>query len=67
MAADLTNPFAESCCDGGICSINDNSARSCGCDPGAKWVCQQHQTEQRIREEVERESERLRELHQHQE
>lgn len=40
--------FNESCCDGGECSPNDNSARPCGCDPGLKpkpWVCQRHQIE----------------------
>jgi len=40
--ANLKNPFGESCCDGGICDINDRSARPCGCDPGANWVCERH-------------------------
>lgn len=35
--------FNESCCDGGICNINKESAQSCGCDPGANWVCSYHQ------------------------
>ena len=34
--------FNESCCDGGGESINSNSARTCGCDPGAGWTCQVH-------------------------
>jgi hypothetical protein len=42
MPADLQNPFGPSCCDGGECRTNDNSARPCGCDPGAKWVCTNH-------------------------
>lgn len=41
MPADLKNPFDPSCCDGGQCSTGQ-SARSCGCDPGAGWVCQWH-------------------------
>ena len=45
MPADLNTPFSESCCDGGNSNPNDRSARSCGCDPGAKWVCQRHQDE----------------------
>jgi hypothetical protein len=36
--------FAESCCDGGACSTEYESARPCGCDPGAKWVCEQHRS-----------------------
>lgn len=51
MPANLTNPFGESCCDGGECSTNELSAQSCGCDPGLKpqpWVCQFHQNEARI-------------------
>lgn len=42
MAADLTKPFAESCCDGGVCAINDKSAAPCGCDRGASYVCERH-------------------------
>lgn len=45
MPADLTKPFAESCCDGGECYVNDNSAQPCGCDKGANWICQRHQDE----------------------
>lgn len=43
MPADLTKPFAESCCDGGACSSAKESAQSCGCDPGINWVCRDHQ------------------------
>lgn len=43
MPADLTNPFGESCCDGGACSdLPHVSAQSCGCDPGAGWLCANH-------------------------
>lgn len=38
-------PFNPSCCDGGECSPNDKSAQSCGCDPGASWVCERHREE----------------------
>lgn len=41
MAADLTRPFAESCCEGGACN-NDMSTQYCGCDKGAGWVCERH-------------------------
>ncbi len=34
-------PFKESCCDGGA-ACNENNAQSCGCDPGANWVCGFH-------------------------
>jgi hypothetical protein len=34
--------FNESCCDGGECSPTHESAQPCGCDPGAKWVCEYH-------------------------
>lgn len=50
MPADLTKPFADSCCDGGECGVNDMSAQSCGCDKGAKWVCDRHKYEQKIKE-----------------
>lgn len=55
MAADLKNPFGESCCDGGATS-NDKSCQPCGCDEGANWVCQRHQIEAKIKEELARES-----------
>lgn len=42
MPADLTKPFAESCCDGGECSITQHSAQPCGCDPGARYFCANH-------------------------
>lgn len=42
MPADLNKPFAESCCEGGVCELNDTSASPCGCDKGACWVCAQH-------------------------
>lgn len=42
MPANLNVPFDESCCDGGESNPNDNSARSCGCDPGAGWICLIH-------------------------
>lgn len=38
--------FNESCCDGGECTPRKQSARSCGCDPGANWVCERHQQAQ---------------------
>ena len=41
--------FTESCCDGDSSSPNDMSARSCGCDPGANWLCTRHQVEEEIR------------------
>lgn len=53
MAADLTKPFAESCCDGGECSTTHESAQPCGCDKGAKWVCQVHQLEAKLKEQRE--------------
>jgi hypothetical protein len=31
--------FNESCCDGGACDTTGQSAKTCGCDPGAGWVC----------------------------
>jgi hypothetical protein len=45
MPADLTNPFGESCCDDGECSLDDRSCQPCGCDKGANWVCERHQLE----------------------
>ncbi len=42
MPADLSKPFAESCCDGGQCGLDDKSTQPCGCDKGANWVCEQH-------------------------
>lgn len=42
MAADLTVPFAPSCCEGGVCSDSPDSCQPCGCDPKAGWVCAQH-------------------------
>lgn len=47
MPANLNEPFSPSCCDGGETG-NDRSARPCGCDPGANWVCQRHQEEEVI-------------------
>ena len=32
--------FNESCCDGG--ETCKDSAQPCGCDPKAKWTCEQH-------------------------
>lgn len=46
--ADLTRPFAESCCDGGEC--NAESAQPCGCDPGLDWLCARHAWQRDIRE-----------------
>lgn len=40
--ADLTDPFGESCCDGGDCSQPHQSAKVCGCDPSANWKCFRH-------------------------
>lgn len=45
MPADLSKPFSESCCDGGECATNHESAQSCGCDKGADWICQVHRDE----------------------
>ena len=45
MAADLENPFGESCCDGGGSSDCHQSAKMCGCDPSAGWVCARHVAE----------------------
>lgn len=36
-----SEPFIESCCDGGA-TCNATSALPCGCDTGAPWVCQEH-------------------------
>ena len=36
--------FNESCCDGGAVRHYE-SAQPCGCDAGAKWVCERHQGE----------------------
>lgn len=43
MPADLSNPFGESCCDGGGTSGRE-SARPCGCDYGMcpAHLCAQH-------------------------
>ena len=49
MPANLNNPFGESCCDGGSCN-EKLSAQPCGCDPGAKWVCERHQLEAMLKE-----------------
>ena len=59
MAADLTNPFGPSCCDGGECNIGHQSALTCGCDPGCNnYLCARHRAEkeadERIREAQER-------------
>lgn len=48
-----TEVFNESCCDGGACSIEPQSAQYCGCDAGCKpkpFVCERHQYEARIKE-----------------
>jgi hypothetical protein len=45
MPANLKQPFAESCCYGGICATNALSAQPCGCDRGENWPCQQHRKE----------------------
>lgn len=42
MPADLKQPFAESCCDGGQSGLDDRSAQVCGCDKSAGWVCERH-------------------------
>lgn len=39
------NAFPESCCDGGECALDDNSCQPCGCDKGAKWMCDRHAAE----------------------
>lgn len=60
MPANLAKPFNESCCDGGECAASDMSAQSCGCDAGAKWVCQRHQYE-RLMKWVEENNEQVKE------
>jgi hypothetical protein len=50
--ADLTKPFSESCCDGGICYVNDMSCQPCGCDKGAHYTCERHEIEKKLREEL---------------
>lgn len=40
--ANLSNPFGESCCDGGSCADSHESARPCGCDYGANHLCAHH-------------------------
>lgn len=55
--ANLTNPFGESCCDGGATS-NAKSCQPCGCDEGANWMCQRHTIEtalKAVKETVENE------------
>ncbi len=55
MPADLTKPFSESCCDGGICDITKDSCQPCGCDPGCKpkpYVCARHQAEKEAYEHL---------------
>lgn len=39
--------FNESCCDGGACNLEKESAQPCGCDKGANWTCAKHQEEER--------------------
>lgn len=41
MPADLSKPFAESCCDGGA-NQPHGSAKNCGCDEGAGHICEWH-------------------------
>lgn len=41
MPANLNKPFAESCCDGGA-TTESHSAQPCGCDSGAKWICERY-------------------------
>lgn len=45
MSANPEKPFDPSCCEGGGCSDNKQSAQPCGCDQGAEWVCEFHQAE----------------------
>lgn len=54
MSADLTKPFAPSCCEGGGCSDNKQSAQPCGCDKGADWICEVHKAELAIQEAFDR-------------
>lgn len=49
VSANLSKPFAESCCDGGASSLNDMSCQPCGCDPGLRrhgvvvgYLCERH-------------------------
>ena len=44
MPANLSNPFGESCCDGGQTSEHQ-SCQPCGCDRSAGWICERHQQE----------------------
>ena len=50
MPADLTKPFAESCCDGGSTTMGHNSTQPCGCDVGANHLCSQHRLEEDLKE-----------------
>lgn len=43
-----TEPFRESCCDGGECGTEGKSALTCGCDPGESYMCNRHKREQII-------------------
>lgn len=51
MPADLTKPFSESCCDGGAMA-SDQSCQPCGCDKGAKHLCERHLAEMRAAQAV---------------
>jgi len=51
MPANLEKPFDPSCCDGGQTSGHE-SAMPCGCDKGAKWVCERHKLEQLLEEKL---------------
>lgn len=44
MPANLKEPFGPSCCESGG-EIGKQSARSCGCDPGANHLCERHLNE----------------------
>lgn len=41
MPADLSKPFAESCCEGGTCD-SKLSTQPCGCDPGMDYHCSEY-------------------------
>lgn len=60
MPANLNKPFDPACCEGDCGPSKESmSARPCGCDPGAKWVCERHAFE--MLEEVLKETNEQRE------
>lgn len=45
MPANLKEPFAESCCDGGAYP-GEGSALRCGCDPAIHYTCSEHRVDE---------------------